>query len=631
MRTIRKSSFLFTLFITCLNFTPTAYLNGQLKVDWYRTDTATYTGQPISVIKSSTLDGVEIQGITEAYYEDSALTTPITGLPVDAGTYYATVTFPEETLLRDLTGLEFTIERAQILVVAQSKSKEYGDSNPSFDYEIQLLSNDDPTVVITGSPVLTTTATQVSNVGSYEIDVDLTGMSADNYTFSAVKGTLSVTPAPLAINANNASRGYGQANPAFTYTATGLKNGESQAEVLEGEPTFTTTANSVSVPGSYPVSVSRGTLTANNGNYSFSSFNEGSLTIGKQSQTYTPPGDLALNLQYGDSNSDYLPSSTDQGLTVSYTSSAPSIADVSGNSITAKGVGFATITASQAGDNIYLPIASFNQITIYVSAKGVDLSDFPRFGLVEVSDSSLPVDFDIESKLLQTYIYKTQNNSPSDATGPYIQYEVLWAGDGTNTAVIQDPSSDPGTLSVNAVGPVILKVSLDDPEGNYSATSAIRVLEIIEGPGDTDNTDPTDNTPVVDYNPPATPTPSTPPSGTPDPLISGQSLDGTNWYYLDWFGFYYMDPADNGWIYHVEHGWLWASDFNNLPVWFWHPGQLDGTTVGWIYTQDNQDFTYPFFYWHDQDKRIWYQRVLGNGSTLFYDYSSFSWFEISQN
>ena len=132
----------------------------------------------------------------------------------------------------------------------------------------------------------------------------------------------------------------------------------------------------------------------------------------------TPPGDLALNLQFGDSNSDYLPSSTDQGLTVSYTSSAPSIADVSGNSIRAMGVGFATITASQAGDNIYLPIASFNQITIYVSAKGVDLSDFPRFGLVDVSDSSLPVDFDIESKLLQTYIYKTQNNSPQALVDP---------------------------------------------------------------------------------------------------------------------------------------------------------------------------------------------------------------------
>ena len=69
MRIIRKSSFLFTLFITCLNFTATAYLNGQsgLNVDWYRgdkrtpTDNATYTGQPISVIKSSTLDGVEIK------------------------------------------------------------------------------------------------------------------------------------------------------------------------------------------------------------------------------------------------------------------------------------------------------------------------------------------------------------------------------------------------------------------------------------------------------------------------------------------------------------------------------------------------------------------------------------------
>ena len=70
-------------------------------------------------------------------------------------------------------------------------------------------------------------------------------MSADNYTFSAVEGTLSVTPASLVINANNASRSYGQANPVFTYTATGLKNGDAQATALSGEPTFTTTANSV--------------------------------------------------------------------------------------------------------------------------------------------------------------------------------------------------------------------------------------------------------------------------------------------------------------------------------------------------------------------------------------------------
>ena len=113
-------------------------------------------------------------------------------------------------------------------------------------------------------------------------------MSADNYTFSAVLG-----PCPLHQHRLSLMQimllGLMGKSIAFTYTATGLKNDEAQATALSGEPTFTTTANSVSVPGSYPVSVSRGTLTANNGNYSFSSFSEGSLTIGKQSQTYTPP------------------------------------------------------------------------------------------------------------------------------------------------------------------------------------------------------------------------------------------------------------------------------------------------------------------------------------------------------
>ena len=47
-----------------------------------------------------------------------------------------------------------------------------------------------------------------------------------NYTVFSTNGALNVTAAGLTVAANNASRAYGAANPAFTGIITGIQNGD---------------------------------------------------------------------------------------------------------------------------------------------------------------------------------------------------------------------------------------------------------------------------------------------------------------------------------------------------------------------------------------------------------------------
>ena len=59
----------------------------------------------------------------------------------------------------------------------------------------------------------------------------MSGGSARNYRLTYETGTFEVTRAPLLIDINNVSRVYGAANPAFTTTTSGLRNGDTLASL----------------------------------------------------------------------------------------------------------------------------------------------------------------------------------------------------------------------------------------------------------------------------------------------------------------------------------------------------------------------------------------------------------------
>jgi len=69
----------------------------------------------------------------------------------------------------------------------------------------------------------------------------------------------------------------------------------------------------------------------------------------------------ALNTKYYGAADFSLGATSDSGLPVSYISSNPYVATVSGNTVTIVGVGSTVITASQAGDSLYLPATEASQ------------------------------------------------------------------------------------------------------------------------------------------------------------------------------------------------------------------------------------------------------------------------------
>ena len=87
------------------------------------------------------------------------------------------------------------------------------------------------------------------------------GYTPTGTTFAASASaaqTITVTPGNLAVSATSVTRGYGQTNPALTYTISGYVNGESAATATSGAPVETTTAAAMPVAGAYPITITQG-------------------------------------------------------------------------------------------------------------------------------------------------------------------------------------------------------------------------------------------------------------------------------------------------------------------------------------------------------------------------------------
>ncbi|MBI1326975.1 MAG: filamentous hemagglutinin N-terminal domain-containing protein, partial [Alphaproteobacteria bacterium] len=140
-------------------------------------------------------------------------------------------------------GGTLTINKAVLTTTAQNDSREYGDANPAFTVAYTGFKNGETSAVIDTLATASSAANATSNVGTYAIAA--TGASDDNYSFSYVDGTLTVTKATLTATAQNGSREYGDANPAFTVAYTGFKNGETSA-VIDTLATASSAANATS-------------------------------------------------------------------------------------------------------------------------------------------------------------------------------------------------------------------------------------------------------------------------------------------------------------------------------------------------------------------------------------------------
>jgi hypothetical protein len=177
------------------------------------------------------------------------------------------------------------ITPAALAISANDAARLYADPNPPFTASFAGLVNGDVAADIAGL-AFATAATIASNVGSYAITPF--GAANPNYTITYADGTLAVTPAPLAIRANDASRLFGQPDPAFSATATGFRLGQGFGD-LTGALAFATPATNASPPGAYAITPS-GVASLN---YAVT-FVDGVLTVGAAAPAADTSRDVAL-------------------------------------------------------------------------------------------------------------------------------------------------------------------------------------------------------------------------------------------------------------------------------------------------------------------------------------------------
>jgi hypothetical protein len=154
----------------------------------------------------------------------------------------------------NLVGADLAITPAPLTITADSKTKVYGASVSTLTASYNGWVNGDTTTSLTTPPTLNTAATASSHVRAEGYTISASGASDPDYTISYWPGTLTITPAPLTITANNASKIYGAALPALTASYTGFVNGESAAR-LAARPVLATTAAASSPvqPGGYAI------------------------------------------------------------------------------------------------------------------------------------------------------------------------------------------------------------------------------------------------------------------------------------------------------------------------------------------------------------------------------------------
>ncbi|MDR3734173.1 MAG: MBG domain-containing protein [Acidobacteriaceae bacterium] len=354
------------------------------------------------------------------------------------------------------TSFTITVTPAVLTVTAISQMRSYGVANAPLTYSITGFAYSDTNAVVSGAPVLSTTATTTSDPGSFPVTITAGTLAAANYTFTLVPGTITVTtaantitfpaiagvtygafpiaplatassglainysvtgpatvtsgagaaititgagtvkvtatqagntdyaaatsvsqsftvtPAVLTVTATSLSKQSGQANPTLVDTFTGFVNNDTSS-VVSGAAVISTTVTTSSPVGTYPITITQGTLAA--ANYTFNLV-PGTLTItGTTPQTITfaaLPG-----VTYGNAPV-VLTATSSSSLALTYSVTGPAM--LSGSTVVITGTGTVSVTASQLGNNTYAAATSVTQsFTVAKAALAVNAPSVSRY------------------------------------------------------------------------------------------------------------------------------------------------------------------------------------------------------------------------------------------------------------
>ena len=169
----------------------------------------------------------------------------------------------------NFTGSTLTISAATLTIAAQPKSKSYGTVDPALTFTAGGLQfTDTPATVLTGA--LARAVGESVAGGPYAITQGTLAANG-NYTINFTGNVLTITPVALSVTADDKTKTFGTADPAFTVSYAGFVNAETPA-VLDGTLAFAR-APGESV-GDYLITPSG----LSSGNYAIT-FNTGTLTV----------------------------------------------------------------------------------------------------------------------------------------------------------------------------------------------------------------------------------------------------------------------------------------------------------------------------------------------------------------
>ena len=151
------------------------------------------------------------------------------GSQTAAGSYPETGTFTSTNssyTSGGTAGNTLTIAQAPLTVTANNTSMTMGAAVPALTYTITGFAGTDTSSVVSGIATETTTATSSSSAGTYPITFSAKALTAHNYTFSYVNGTLSVVQAPAgSLTASSSVSGSASAGYTVTITIKNTGNG----------------------------------------------------------------------------------------------------------------------------------------------------------------------------------------------------------------------------------------------------------------------------------------------------------------------------------------------------------------------------------------------------------------------
>jgi hypothetical protein len=193
-----------------------------------------------------------------------------------------------------------TVNKAALTLAGNDATREYGAADPAFSATLTGFVNgeDFVTAGITGSAGGVSSALAASPVGTYAYTPTAGTFAAANYAFTQfVDGRVTITPATLSLVAQAATRSYGAAEPTFTGTVTGLRNGDALSAAVTGTLAFTTNATLTSNVGTYGLTGSGLSLVGPNyvltqavGNATALTVTPAALTVNVASATKTYDG-----------------------------------------------------------------------------------------------------------------------------------------------------------------------------------------------------------------------------------------------------------------------------------------------------------------------------------------------------